>query len=74
MGKQNECAKLTKDELEDILKHAGFTSREEKLFLFRHNEGTLEEATDLLNCSLSTVSRIHKRMKSKIERVNMTHL
>lgn len=70
MAKQrNVCLDFTQEEIDFYLRFSGFTIREKTLFLFRQNEGTLEEAVDELNCSLSTVNRINKSMKKKIMKV-----
>lgn len=68
-SKRNICVDFTQEEVEFYLRCAGFTTRERTLFLFRQDEGTLEEATEKLNCSLSTVNRINKSMKKKIVKV-----
>lgn len=68
-GKRNICIDFTQEEIDYYLKFAGFTERERTLFLFRQNEGTLEEAVDEMNCSISTINRLNKSMKKKIMKV-----
>lgn len=69
MEKRNIIIDFTQEEVDFYLRYAGFTTRERTLFLFRQDEGTLEEATEALNCSLSTVNRVNKTMKKKIIKV-----
>lgn len=69
MGKRNMVIDFTQEEVDFYLRYAGFTTRERTLFLFRQDEGTLEEATEILNCGLSTVNRINRTMKIKICKV-----
>lgn len=68
-NQRNICIDFTQEEIDFYLRFAGFTDRERTLFLFRQNEGTLEEAIDKLNCSISTVNRLNKSMKKKIMKV-----
>lgn len=68
-NQRNICIDFTQEEIDFYLRFAGFTDRERTLFLFRQNEGTLEQAIDELNCSISTVKRINKTMKNKIMKV-----
>lgn len=70
MGNQrNICVDFTQEEVDFYTRCAGFTTRERTLFLFRQDEGTLEEATEILHCSLSTINRINRTMKKKIMKV-----
>ncbi len=56
-------------EIEYIKRNANLTPREECLFDLRNKEVPLEECSERMNCSLSTVNRINKNMKRKILRV-----
>lgn len=60
---------LIKREASYLLAECNFTERESKLFSLRSKEYTLEKCAELMDVSVSTVSRIHKGMKSKIYRV-----
>lgn len=53
-------------EIDYILSNANFTGREKSLFELRNQEKSLEECAELMDCSVSTVSRINKGMKRKI--------
>lgn len=62
----SDIVEFNQDAIDFILSRAGFTSRERQLFLLRHDENSLEECAEIMNCSTSTVSRINKKMKKKI--------
>lgn len=58
-----------KPEIDYIKENANMTEREEQLFDLRNKEVSLEECAEIMNCSVSTISRINKSMKRKILRV-----
>lgn len=53
-------------EIDYIRKNANFTAQEEMLFDLRNKEMSLELCAEAMNVSLSTASRINKKMKKKI--------
>lgn len=57
-------------ELEHIRSEANFTNDEMILFNMRANNIPLEECAERMNLSVSTAYRLHKKIKSKIEKVN----
>lgn len=54
------------EEIDFYLREGGFNDRERTLFLIRVNDGTLEEASEKMNVSKSTIDRINRTMKKKI--------
>lgn len=60
---------FVKSEIDIIKENANMTPREEQLFFLRNKEYSLEECAEYMNCSMSTVNRLNKRMKKKILRV-----
>lgn len=57
-------------ELEHIRSEANFTKEEMALFDMRADNVPLEECAERMNLSVSTAYRLHKKIKSKIEKVN----
>lgn len=56
-------------ELEHIRSEANFTNEEMILFNMRANNIPIEECAERMNLSVSTAYRLHKKIKSKIEKV-----
>ena len=56
---------FVKSEIDYIKDNANMTPRETQLFELRNKENSLEECAEYMNCSISTVYR----MKKKIMRV-----
>lgn len=70
MSKQrNIIPYFTKREIDYILENANFTRDERALFVMRNNEHSLEECAEMINVSTSTISKIHKRVLTKIYKV-----
>lgn len=61
-------SKLTKPELEEILKNANFTNEEEEVFKLLVTDKSLEEISQRLLISKTTTSRRVVDIKDKIER------
>lgn len=57
-------------ELEHIRSEANFTNEEMILFNMRANNIPLEECAERMNLSVSTAYRLHKKIKSKIEKID----
>lgn len=60
---------FTKPELDYIIKMANLTKREEELLWLRNNEHSLEECAEIMDYSMSTISRLNKRLKNKIIKI-----
>lgn len=60
---------FTKPELMYIIENANLTKDEETLMWLRNNEHSLEECAEIMEYSVSTISRINKRLKDKIIRI-----
>lgn len=60
---------FTKPELTYIIENANLTKDEETLMWLRNNEHSLEECAEIMEYSVSTISRINKRLKDKIIRI-----
>lgn len=60
---------FTKPELEYIIENANLTKDEEMLMWLRNNEHSLEECAEMMEYSVSTISRINKRLKDKIIKI-----
>lgn len=61
-------SRLTKPELEDILKNANFTDEETKIFKLLIADKNLEEIAQILLISKATICRRVKSIKIKVER------
>lgn len=57
---------LLQYEVDYVKQQGNLTERENQLFDLRNDEVPLEECAEIMNCSLSTVKRIHKSLKRKI--------
>lgn len=60
---------FTKPELMYIIENANLTKDEEMLMWLRNNEHSLEECAEIMEYSVSTISRINKRLKDKIIKI-----
>ena len=60
---------FTKPELMYIIENANLTEDEETLMWLRNNEHSLEECAEIMEYSVSTISRINKRLKNKIIKI-----
>lgn len=62
---------FTRREVEYFRRECNFTSDEMALFEMRVNNIPIEECAERMNLSVSTAYRLHKKIKSKIEKVNV---
>lgn len=60
---------FTRREVEYFRQECNFTNEEMALFEMRANNIPLEECAERMNLSVSTAYRLHKKIKSKIEKV-----
>jgi len=58
-----------KAEIDYILAESNFTEDERTLFEMRCSNVPLEECAERMNVSLSTVKRLNKRIKNKIDKL-----
>ena len=61
--KRNFYKEFIKEEIDFYLREANFDERERSLFLYRNSKIPLAEK---MNCSVSTINRINRTMKTKI--------
>ena len=61
----------TKPEIRYLLAECNFTSDERTLFDMRCADVPLEECAERMNVSVSTVKRLNKRIKTKIDKLYM---
>lgn len=64
-----KICEFVKPEIDYFLAECNFTEDEEKLFLLRTKDIPLEECAEQMEVSVSTVYRINKSMKTKIDKV-----
>ena len=62
---------FTKPEIRYLLAECNFTSDERALFDMRCEDVPLEKCAELMNVSVSTVKRLNKRIKTKIDKLYM---
>ena len=62
---------FTKPEIRYLLAECNFTSDERTLFDMRCVDMPLEECAEIMNVSVSTVKRLNKRIKTKIDKLYM---
>ena len=60
---------FTKPEIRYLLAECNFTSDERTLFDMRCADVPLEECAERMNVSVSTVNRLNKRIKQKIDKI-----
>lgn len=56
-------------EIRFILAESNFTEDENILFLLRCDDVPLERCAELMNVSVSTVKRLNRRLKDKIDKL-----
>jgi len=71
MNRKNQIrvCDFTKLELQTLLNNANFTEDEERLFLLRSKDFTLERIAEEMNISTRTAVRLNRKIKTKIDRV-----
>lgn len=62
---------LTEFDLRNLRENGNLTIRERTLLDLRNQEISLEECAEIMNMSVSTVSRTMKKLKSKSERLGI---
>ncbi len=62
---------LTEFDLRNLRENGNLTFRESTLLDLRNQEIPLEECAEIMNMSVSTVSRTMKKLKSKSERLGI---
>ncbi len=62
---------FVKCELDYILQEANFTKDEQMLFIYRSKDIPLEECAELMDISCSTVNRINRKMKGKVNKIEV---
>lgn len=60
---------MTTEEVFRVKARANFTDREARLFDLRNRDVPLEECAERMDCSISTINRLHKRVKTKVVKV-----
>ena len=60
---------FTKPELDCIREQSNFTNEELALFNMRADNIPLEECAERMNLSVSTIYRLHKKVKIKVEKL-----
>ena len=58
-----------KPEIRYLLAEGNFTEDENILFLLRCDDVPLERCAELMNVSVSTVKRLNRRLKDKIDKL-----
>lgn len=59
---------FTQPEIRHLLLECNFTEEQEKLFLLRCKNISLESCAEQMEMSMATISRINKKVKDKILR------
>lgn len=65
-----KISEFVKADIKHILAESNFTKEEEELFLLRTKDVPLEECADIMNVSNSTIYRINRKIKNKIQKVS----
>ena len=60
---------FTQPEIRHLLAECNFTDEQERLFLLRCKNISLEQCAEQMNIGVATASRINKKVKDKILRV-----
>lgn len=60
---------FTNQELRFLVNECNFTQDELALFNLRARNTPLEECADIMNVSVSTIKRINKRLKTKVDKI-----
>ena len=63
-----KICEFTRPEIRFILAESNFTEDENILFLLRCDDVPLERCAELMNVSVSTVKRLNRRLKDKIDK------
>lgn len=66
-----KICEFTKPEIRYLLAESNFTEDERILFDMRCVDVPLEECAERMNVSVSTVKRLNKRIKTKIDKLYM---
>ena len=66
-----KICEFTRPEIRYLLAECNFTADERTLFDMRCADVPLEECAERMNVSLSTVKRLNKRIKTKIDKLYM---
>lgn len=64
-----KICEFTMPEIRFILAESNFTADENILFLLRCDDVPLERCAELMNVSVSTVKRLNRRLKDKIDKL-----
>lgn len=64
-----KICEFTMPEIRFILAESNFTEDENILFLLRCDDVPLERCAELMNVSVSTVKRLNRRLKDKIDKL-----
>ena len=64
-----KICEFTMPEIRFILAERNFTEDENILFLLRCDDVPLERCAELMNVSVSTVKRLNRRLKDKIDKL-----
>lgn len=64
-----KICEFTMPEIRFILAESNFTEDENILFLLRCDDVPLERCAELMNVSVSTVKRLNRRLKDKINKL-----
>lgn len=64
-----KICEFTKREVEYLRQECNFTSDEMALFEMRANNIPLEECAERMNLSVSTIYRLHKKVKNKVKKL-----
>lgn len=60
---------FVQSEIDKIIRLGNLTERERELLELRNRELSIEECSDRMNCSVSTVNRVNKSLKRKIQKI-----
>ena len=64
-----KICEFRRPEIRFILAEGNFTEDENILFLLRCDDVPLERCAELMNVSVSTVKRLNRRLKDKIDKL-----
>ena len=64
-----KICEFTMPEIRFILAESNFTEDENILFLLRCDDVPLERCAELMNVSVSTVKRLNRRLKDKLDKL-----
>ena len=64
-----KICEFTRPEIRYLLAECNFTEAERTLFDMRCEDIPLEECAERMNISVSTVNRLNKRIKKKIDKI-----